>query len=149
MPTLKLKRVRKGEPIRAEDWNAVAETIESIANVRSGSGIEAKFTPAGLLIGLLGSFKDRFVLSTITAAPPPLVPVRPSLCRYSAVGIAAGGVVVTNVFPEYGRPVVNDEVDIYPCLVGHLCFICRNPQNSGLKKAELFVFSEVTAKGDC
>ena len=145
---VKLKRVQRGEAIRAEDWNTVASVVEALSNVRGGAGLTASFGIDGLLIALTGGLKNRFVWCKITAAPPPGVPILPSDCKYSYKGLDAK-IDEVDKLPVYGRQVENDEAAVYPAKGGHLCFVFRNPQADGTKLAELGVLTESPARGPC
>lgn len=146
---VRIPRVQRGQKIEAETWDRMCAIVETLANVRTGPGLEASFTPQGLLISLMGSLRDRFALCKITAAPPPSVAVMPADCKYGYQGLEEHGVVGTDVLPIYGRMVENEEIAVYPAKVGHLCAIFRNPQADGTKLAELIVFTESPARGPC
>lgn len=151
MGNLRIPRVRKGEPIRAQDWNRLCGMVERLVAVRAGSGLSVEFGPEGLIIGLIGGLlRELFVPCKIITAPPFGVPVLPSNCPYGYRGLfGKSGVTEASVMPVYGRPVHNDEVAVYPCKVGDLCAIFRNPQANGSKKAELIVLTEKPVRGPC
>lgn len=132
--------------------NAVSEEVEALSalvrGARGGPGLSLATGSGGLLIGLMASMKERFIVAKITAAPPAGVPIAPSLCLYSAVGLDRK-ISVGPVAPDYGRSVANDEAWVYPDLVGNLCFIVRNPQGTGQRLAQLWVFSEIVCRGPC
>lgn len=136
----------------ARHINAIGAEVAALSKIIRGAkgadGIDVAVNSGGLLLALLAGARDRFVIAKLVAAPPALVPVKPSLCRYSARGLDIK-IEVADVLPDYGRSVVNDECDVYPDLVGNLCFIVRNPQAGGTKKAQLWVWSEITCKGEC
>jgi hypothetical protein len=149
--------VRENKRLGAGWCNSVSQEVAFLSAVIRGAkganGLDVSVNGGGLLLALLANQKDRFVLAKITFAPPFGVPILPSLCLYKARGIdrkiemlGPGG---NGVRPEYGLQVVNDEVHVYPEKVGNFCFIARNPQADGTKKAQLWVFNEVSCKGLC
>lgn len=127
----------------------IIRAIRGLSNIKAGRGLSATVGIDGIVLALLGAFKERFLLGKITAAPAPGQLILPSQCRYSARAIGKARVVLTDVLPAYGRQVENDEVGVYPAKVGDLCAILRNPQGGGKVRAELWVFRENPGRGPC
>lgn len=146
-----IKLVEIGQPIKASDFNALAQGVmdlrDFLSNTKGGGGLEVKVTESGLLIALLG-IRDRIFPVKITQAPPPDVALLPSACKYGYRGIGQS-FVETQQVPVYGRPVQGDECAVYPAKVGHLAAVFLNPQDDGTNIAELWILTEVPARGPC
>lgn len=147
-----LKKVKKGDPIRADDFNALIDLVnrlsEMVLGARGGTGIDLKVQAAGLIVALADATKERAVWVKLTDAPPPGVPVLPSACPYTYVGLDQKFEVV-DALPDYGRPCFGDDHHIYPDLVGNLAICLRNPQGNGSKLAQLFILNEQPYTGPC
>lgn len=148
-----LPRFRKGaKEIRADDLNQIVDAVAAlndiVYNASGSAGLDVKVSSTGLMIALLGSLKDRILPVKITEAPAPDVAVLPSNCKYSYLGLDRA-VKDSLVIPVYGRPIHADECAVYPAKVGDLAFIFRNPQDDGTKEAELWILTEVPARGPC
>lgn len=149
---IRLPSFKRGDKIRAVDMQAMADAIkelrESFENVRGGAGVEIVNSAAGLVIALAGGGKSRWELAKIVGAPPWGAPVLPSDCAYTIRGLDSK-FEMSDVIPEYGRPCFGDDHHIYPDKVGHLCLVLRNPQDGGVKIAEMWVFGEKPYTGPC
>lgn len=150
-----LPRIRPGEVITAEFLNTLAAAIE-----RSLRGVEAE---AGGVAAVLAALRrDELVQARLKRVrflgdPGPTgqgttMPSLPSEISYDAVAVGRPGIALSGATPIYGRPVRNDEIRIYPALVGMVCYIVRSPRNDGTgQRGELMLLpgSEVQAFRPC
>lgn len=137
----------KGQRLTAAALNLALAEVEKGAKVIAGPGLSVAQTPAGRLLSLIADV-GWLVRARITAAPPPLVPVLPSACRYG-VRAAEEAFEMSAVLPKYGRAVEGDDVAIYPARVGDDCALVRVPRGDGAFTVELFIFSERLAVVEC
>lgn len=146
---------KKGDPLQADTWNRMLDTIGAGIAVKAGAGVAVSQTPDGAVISLADGGTSDWIESRITVAPPPNVAILEEDCKYTAVAIGIPSIKLENHRPRYNRLFESDRaagINVLiakPALVGDLCYIARAPDGSGFKEAGLMVLTEKYATKVC
>lgn len=137
-----------GDPISAARLNALQDAVRSIIP-GVGDAVEVVAAAGSVLLSSPGR-QIQLVRARITAAPPPGIPVAPSLALYSAVGIDDPVLSVTGVLP-LNRVPQGDELDVLPEVVGAVGLLVRDVTSPppGTPTLGLIVLGERVATAPC
>lgn len=162
-------RWQSDEPI-ARDYNALRDAVAALAAARGEGGIVVTINQSGVVYRYVAAGEE--MLSVIVAAtvrgtryttpgeqPPPAYG---SEIRYdvSVIGRPEFGTAdgpgqdraLRGMEAELGRPVKDDEVELWPCRVGDPCWVVRlpgGPGADGVARLVLRVDSEASAWAPC
>lgn len=120
--------VAKGQPIRAEDFNALASAVNALSSGTGGAGgIDARELFAqGFGFVLRGRVKAHRLTGGATAALG-----FPENVRYD-VQLVGRQAVLEDVRPDVGSPVrAGQRVKIVPAQIGDACLVARMPDGAG------------------
>lgn len=137
-----------GDPISATRLNALQDAVRSIMP-GVGDAVEVVAAAGSVLLSSPGR-QIQLVRARITAAPPPGIPIAPSLALYSAIGIDDPVLAVTSVLP-LNRVPQGDELDILPDAVGAVALLVRDVTSPppGTPTLGLIVLGERVATAPC
>lgn len=135
-----------GEPVSAGRLNALQDAVRSLIP-GVGDAVEAVAAAGSVLLSTPGR-QLQMVRARITAAPPPNIPIAPSLAVYSAVGIDDPVLGVTGAVP-INRVPQGDELDILPDVVGAVALLVRDLTTLGAPVVGLVVLGERVATAPC
>jgi len=117
--------VARGQPIRAEDFNALAGAINALMEVGGGADARQLFAQGfGFVIrGLVAAHR---LTGDATAALG-----FPADVRYD-VQLVGRSALIEDVRPDIGSPVrAGQRVKIVPAQIGDECFVIRFPDGAG------------------
>lgn len=141
-------KVKTGDPIRASDFNALIEAVQTLASIRATAPLRIETKGGGLTIAI-----DRVTRSydaVITARNGPAAPANPSAYtyKYRVLDKPEMG-EIGFIAPDF-RSVRNDEVKIHPASVGDPVRVFIYPTDTGGTVKYLDMLNaETPAWGDC
>lgn len=131
-----MERVRRGEPIRAEDLNALAAKVERVlALLGAGAGdarVELAQGDGRLLLGRVVRVYGPAGAEQLEEGQTP-EPTAAGAVTYDVEVLSRGpSARLLNVRPDLGRPVeALSPVKVYAAAVGTRCVVVRFPDGSG------------------
>lgn len=151
------RKVRRGDPVRAEDHNSLVEYLQQLVRLKLGAGLSGRFDAQGGLQLLMApstldsNVHPAIILKVNGSATTPAGPLVASSVRYTAGALGKfsvnpsgvyAGMVLENVLPAYGRQVKGPEADVLqvrPAEVGSFCLIITTmrPEGEGNPVGEL------------
>lgn len=157
-PLQRVPALRRGDPI-GEAWiGQLVATVNGLVDAARGG---ATANAQAELLAIVGAAQPpgRAAWARITAvdvdagaAGLPGAPGAhfPDDIRYTAVELGRPEAEMGPAYPDFGRPVRNNEARVYPAAVGDLCLILKDP-GGGVIRPRLMLLpgSEVVARRKC
>lgn len=150
---MKLKLVNPGDPIRAEDYNALVSELQRLQQQFGSRGGAGQFDIMNLLRGARLESLVPCIITAVTPGNAATTPTNAGAVQYSLVARRRPSMSMSAASPYYGRPVRDPLHKIYGAAVGDDCWIVRTPddemEGSEFFRGRLLVLSEVRAARLC
>lgn len=140
------KKVRPGQPIRAQDFNLLIDAVAGCL-VKAGTGISALDTPTGVLVSLCAGAVD-WVRGRIESTFPP-TPAFPQDLQYTVTLCDNPDQVQGPFLPTIARPARGTDAKLRPAAHGDPCYALRVPDGDGTYTVYLWAMTESLAFAPC